>query len=518
MRRNPSVCSRPHQHVPHEVVTLRALLVGFEPFGALEIFDCVDGACDTRVEIGRARSLGLFAEAAAGSDYDVAVMDLSREDSPGLEVLARPEFSESPIPIVLIIHRAQEEQILHLGWRDYLVYSQITPRLLVRTLRFAVERHALEHELAEAQARERFHATRDHMTELPNRSHFHEELKRALDRASRGSGQVAVLFTDLDRFKQINDTFGHEVGDSLITAMAARLSSVLRKSDLVARVGGDEFVLMLQGSDLEFAPAVVAAKILDVVAQPFIIGEDEHSVSASVGIAVFPRDGTDPGALIRNADAAMYQAKATGRNSYQFYSQSMNAVARRRLKVESKLRRAVERDELEIYYQPRVDVGSWRDHQCRGATALERSRAGNHLAGRVRSDRRGLGPDRADRSVGAASCLPRTRTLGRGRARRCALLGQSVEPADPPGHAAPERRRRALGSTTSILRMLEVEITETALIENQEVAAAGADRADGHGHERRTRRLRDRLLVAQLPQALSRSTRSRSTSPSCATS
>lgn len=368
-REEPAIITAPQGTVGHEILSIRALLIGFDPVGALEVFDWIEESHDTRVEIGRAHNVQAAAEDLGGGDYDIAILDLSRDNGLGTEELATSAITDARIPVLLFVDRKDEARLLHLSWREYLVKQQITSQLLVRMLRFSVERHALELELERTKARERFHATRDHMTELPNRHHFRDELERALDRSSRDGAQLAVLFLDLDRFKRINDTFGHQVGDMLITTMASRLRNVVRKTDIVARVGGDEFIVMLRGADLEFAPAIVATKILDAVAQPFLIGEEEHSVSASIGISICPRDGNEPDVLIRNADTAMYQAKATGRNSYQFYSQSMNSVARRRLMVESRLRRAFECEELEVYFQPRIETGSWK---ITGAEALLR--------------------------------------------------------------------------------------------------------------------------------------------------
>jgi len=368
-REEPAIITVPPENVGHEVLSIRTLLIGFEPVGAVEVFDWIEESHDTRVEVGRAHTVEAAAEDLGSGDFDIAILDLSRDDGLGTEELATSAIANARIPVLLFIDRKDESRLLHLSWREYLVKEQITSQLLVRMLRFSIERHALELELERTKARERFHATRDHMTELPNRHHFRDELERALDRSSRDGAQLAVLFLDLDRFKRINDTFGHQVGDMLITTMASRLRNVVRKTDIVARVGGDEFIVMLRGADLEFAPAIVATKILDAVAQPFLIEEEEHSVSASIGISISPRDGSEPDVLIRNADTAMYQAKATGRNSYQFYSQSMNSVARRRLMLESRLRRAFEYEELEVYFQPRIETGSWK---ITGAEALLR--------------------------------------------------------------------------------------------------------------------------------------------------
>ena len=460
-----------HGTVSHEIVTIRLLLVGFDPVAALEVFDWVETSRNTRFEIGRARNVEEAAHNLENGDYDVAILDLSRQGGPGIEEIANGKLADALIPVLLFVDRKDEPRILQLGWRDYLVKQQITPQLLVRTMRFSAERRALELELERTKARERFHATRDHMTELPNRRHFRDELERALDRASREGGQVAVLFLDLDHFKQVNDTFGHQVGDMLITTVASRLSSMLRKTDLVARVGGDEFVLLLQGSNLDFAPAVVATQILDAVAQPFLVGEQEHSVSASLGISVCPRDGSDPDLLIRNADAAMYQAKAAGRNSYQFYNQSMNSVARRRLMIESGLRRACDAGELDLHFQPRVETRTWK---IIGAEALLRwtdAELGSISPAEFIpiAEDSGLIHEIGDWVLRRACAEhKRWKDAGFGDVR----FSVNLSPQQLQQHSLRHDIVRALWDHDVDPSALEVEITESTLVENQGAAAS----------------------------------------------
>jgi len=460
----------PQGAVSHEIVTLRLLLLGFEPFAAIEVFDWVEASADTRVEIGRAPDVRAAAPFLIGSDYDVALVDLSSGGAGRIEELASSELAEAAIPVLFLIDEKDEPVFLHLGLRSYLVRSQVTSQLLVRTLRFTVERHALERELARVRANARFHATRDRMTALPNRHHFREELDRALAHARRIGSQVAVLFLDLDRFKQINDTFGHQVGDALITTMAERLRAIVRKADVVARVGGDEFLLMLQGDDLAFAPAMVATKILELIAQPFRVADEELSISASIGIAVHPRDGEDPDALVRNADAAMYQAKASGRNSYQFYSQSMHVMARRRLTLESHLRRAIERRELALHFQPRIDAASgrvvaaeallrWTDESLGAVSPAEfipvAEEAGLIVPLGEWVLREACAEQRRWSEAGFGDVRVSVNLSGF-QIRRDALREEVV---------------RALWDAGVEPDMLEVEITESALIENQDIAA-----------------------------------------------
>lgn len=354
-----SIVFGPHGTVAHEVVEIDLLLIEFDAGDTLMVRELLERAVDTRVRITHA-NLPQVAGLLGTGKFQVALLNLTRASGCGPEMQARSELITSPVPVISLIDPEDEPQAIHLGDRDYLVRSQLDARLLVRTLRSAVEHHRLARELELSKQREHWHATRDAMTGLPNRTHFREQLGRALAFADRHDKHVSVLFLDLDRFKSINDTLGHAAGDELLLTAARRLSGALRQTDMVARVGGDEFLLMLQGSNLDYAPANIAGKILDALAKPIQVAGEQVSTTASIGIATFPRDGTDPDSLIRNADAALYEAKARGRDGYQFYSQSVDAAAMRRMIVENKLRVAVERRAFEVYYQPRVNVATGR--------------------------------------------------------------------------------------------------------------------------------------------------------------
>jgi diguanylate cyclase (GGDEF)-like protein/PAS domain S-box-containing protein len=198
----------------------------------------------------------------------------------------------------------------------------------------------------------------DTLTGLPNRSLFLDRFAQTLTQAERSDWLVATLFIDLDRFKIVNDTLGHSVGDQLLVQAAQRLRDCVRSGDTVGRLGGDEFAFVLSNIAKVEDAGLVAQKVAASFAQPFILEGQEVYASASIGIAICPVDGTDPDLLLRNADTAMYRAKASGRNGYQFYLPQMNERAAERLRIEGHLRGALERDEFVLHYQPKVCLAS----------------------------------------------------------------------------------------------------------------------------------------------------------------
>jgi diguanylate cyclase (GGDEF)-like protein len=212
-------------------------------------------------------------------------------------------------------------------------------------------------------------AYHDGLTSLPNRSLFSKLLNHGISQAHRRKKELAVLFIDLDRFKNINDTLGHDAGDTLLKEIGQRLKQCLRDSDTVARLGGDEFVVLLEELDDQKHVSVVAHKIQTSLVMPFATLGQEFHVTASIGISTYPTDGEDEQTLMKNADIAMYRAKEEGKNNFQFYSKELNEHSLERLTMESNLRRALERNEFRLHYQPKIDL---RSGQITGVEALLR--------------------------------------------------------------------------------------------------------------------------------------------------
>jgi diguanylate cyclase (GGDEF)-like protein/PAS domain S-box-containing protein len=228
------------------------------------------------------------------------------------------------------------------------------------------------HDVTQAHAmtqRMSYLAHHDYLTDLPNRLLLNDRLAQAIAAARREQQQLAVLFVDVDRFKHINDTLGHAVGDQLLRSVSGRLVAGIRASDTVSRQGGDEFVILLSGIAHAEDAALSANKILSSLSMPHRVGEHDLQITISIGISVYPDDGTDAEMLVKNADVAMLTAKENGRNNYQFFTSDMNVHALERQSLESGLRHALQRRQFLLYYQPKMDLETER---IRGVEALIR--------------------------------------------------------------------------------------------------------------------------------------------------
>jgi diguanylate cyclase (GGDEF)-like protein len=253
----------------------------------------------------------------------------------------------------------------------YIRLREIPHRLRAHLVGICTDLAGIAIETRWAADRIRHLAHHDDLTGLPNRLLFNYHLPRALGRAQRTGGGVGVLYLDLDRFKVINDTLGHGAGDDVLCQVSKHLLESLRATDTLARVGGDEFTLLVEQFDGPQDLAEIAQKLLAATARTLTIGGQEYHLSGSIGIAIYPKDGADSASLLKNADIAMYRAKTAGKNNYHFYSNDINVHSVERLSLENQLRHAVARREFEVHYQPKINIQSGR---LAGAEALVRWR------------------------------------------------------------------------------------------------------------------------------------------------
>jgi diguanylate cyclase (GGDEF)-like protein len=303
-------------------------------------------------------------ERLAAGDTGLVLLDLSLPDSLGLETFDRVYAHSPAVPIIVLTGNDDHGLALSAvkrGAQDYLVKGRLDRELLLRSMHYSIERKryqvALEHQ-----------ANYDSLTGLPNRSLLLDRLRQSVHGQRLPHG-VAVVFIDLDHFKFVNDSLGHSTGDKLLQGMAERLRLALRDGDTVARLGGDEFVLVLNEQSNEEVIYRAMQRISAEVAAPMDIDGRELVITCSAGISLYPQDGPDVDTLLKNADAAMYRAKDHGRNNFQFFTSEMNERVNERLALENALRRALERNELALHYQRRVDL---RTGAVTGAEALVR--------------------------------------------------------------------------------------------------------------------------------------------------
>src|SRR3954462_10570650 len=292
-------------------------------------------------------------EQLSAGEMSLVILDLSLPDSFGLETFAKVYAHSPAVPIIVLTGNDDHALALSAvkgGAQDYLVKNRLDRELLLRSMHYSIERKRYQVQLEHQ-------ANYDALTGLPNRNLLHDRLRQAVH-SQRNPRNIAVVFMDLDHFKFVNDSLGHSTGDKLLKAMGERLRSVLREGDTVGRVGGDEFVLILNDQSNEEVIYRAMQRITAKVSEPLTLDGKEMYVTCSAGISLYPQHGPDVDTLLKHADAAMYRAKEHGRNNFQFYTSEMNERVNERLALENALRRALERKEFLLHSQQRVDLKS----------------------------------------------------------------------------------------------------------------------------------------------------------------
>ena len=311
------------------------------------------------------------------SGYDICLLDYHLGIYNGIDFIKEAVLRTCKIPIIILTGQGSHEidfAAMKAGATDYLDKNNLDANILERTVRYAIERKKSEEII-------RFLAFYDQLTHLPNRTLFFDRLHTAIASAKRYKRICAVMFLDIDNFKRINDSLGHNIGDMLIKEVAKRLLKCIRKEDIVvrdrfdsmldtvARLGGDEFTILLSEIKEPENAAKAAERIHNVLLSPVLLEDKEINVTVSIGIAIYPSDGDDIETVIKNADLAMYNAKSIDKNNFQYYNSSMNTPALQRLNLESDLRKALENKELLMYYQPLIDL---KTRKIKGVEALLR--------------------------------------------------------------------------------------------------------------------------------------------------
>ena len=337
---------------------------------------------------------------------------------------------------------------------------------MVINLRNIDERKTFEQQLAQQ-------AFYDSLTGLPNRALFQDRLRQALVRSGRRQNSIALLFLDLDNFKLVNDSLGHQAGDLLLVEAGKRLRASVRAGDTVARLGGDEFVVLLEHISGEADTLPVVEAIRQQLVRPFMVGQRTLVVSASIGIALGATQQDQAEALLRNADVAMYRAKARGKGQYAVFDPRMHADTVARMELEADLRQALERGEFRVRYQPVVALPTGRIRGGGSLGALAAPDTRHDLAGRLHPDRRGDRPDRADRALGVAGSLSAGSVLAGG-----VPAGPAADPRGEPVATAVADARSGRGGFADPAGAglpagcLKLEITEGVLMQDMEATIA----------------------------------------------
>ncbi|MEA2212567.1 MAG: hypothetical protein QOF83_2515 [Solirubrobacteraceae bacterium] len=332
----------------------RVLLIEEDPRTAMLIGEMLRAGWMESVIVAHATRLAEGSQELRDHGATCVLLDIPGDPAESLHALEHLAAAKPDVPIIVLSDRSGDDfglVAVKAGAQDFLRTTELNPASLARAMNYAVERKRAEVELAHQ-------ALHDPLTELPNRALFSDRLSVALDRARRTGAPVAVLFLDVDNFKQINDTLGHQAGDHLLTVLAARFRDMLRPMDTVARFGGDEFTFLFEELESERETILIAERISRSARQPLTLGDDESDVAVevSIGIAIVTDPAVSPESVIRDADVAMYRAKELGGARFELYDETARVRASRRIELENALRQAVERSELRVHYQPRVSL------------------------------------------------------------------------------------------------------------------------------------------------------------------
>ncbi len=331
---------------------IRVLLINAHSDQYVEMAKLLDAISVSDYEMTWCADYAYALEAMLAPIHDVILLDYEHAPDVCEELLRSASAHGCTTPILCLTAKANlklDRAAIKAGAADYLVKDRLDEDVIERTIRYAIDRKNAETELARL-------AHYDALTGIPNRLLFNDRLDRALQRADRGDSPFALLYLDLDGFKAVNDAYGHDMGDKLVQGIAERLSQCIRRTDSVARIGGDEFTVLLEKTTSTNDTVIIAQKIIDVITEPFDINGQQLRVGSSIGIAVYPEAGRDASTLIKHADMAMYEAKAMQGSNYRFFTAKMNSEAVDQSRLDLELRAAISNDEFSLFFQPRVSL------------------------------------------------------------------------------------------------------------------------------------------------------------------
>lgn len=315
-------------------------------------------------------ALKLFEE----ETFDVVLLDYRLPDMECLDVLNKLTHHASKHAAVVILTGMVDDAVIErdciiAGAQDFLLKQELSQRHLTKALVHAQARHALNQQLMETYARLKYLAENDPMTGLSNRHYFEDHLRTAIARAERFDSKVGLLFLDIDNFKLINDSLGHDIGDQLLQQVANRLLDVIREGDIVCRLGGDEFAIIVHDIETETSLAVLAQRILDNLRVPITLAKTQHFISCSIGISTYPSCAQNAEDMLKHADLAMYHVKRMGRNGFHFFTETLQERVMNKIALEQQLRSGTLQSQLLQYYQPVINA---KDFNVCGAEMLVR--------------------------------------------------------------------------------------------------------------------------------------------------
>jgi diguanylate cyclase len=306
--------------------------------------------------------------------FDVVLLDYRLPDMECLDLLEQlTQHADKHAAVVILTgmddNEVIERKCIFAGAQDFLLKKELSERHLVKALVHAQARHALNSKLIDTHKRLKYLAENDPMTGLSNRYYFEEHLHAAIQRAHRSSFQLGLIYLDVDNFKLVNDSLGHDTGDQLLQFVAQRLLAVVRDGDIVCRLGGDEFAIIVHDLEVETSVGILAQRIIENLRKPIAINNAEHFVTCSIGISTYPRCALTAEDMLKHADLAMYQVKHEGRNGFHFFSESLQERVLHRIMLEGELRSQRFQSQLVQYYQPVINAKSF---QVCGAEMLVR--------------------------------------------------------------------------------------------------------------------------------------------------